>query len=103
MVSVSFTAAGSGRGCARAFGGGRIMPAMTASGDDITYCGDAALGYAAARRHFGRGEALRFDDSYRVAHLPLIAPSHPAVLRSATGTDYQDGRYTAARYALVVP
>jgi hypothetical protein len=70
---------------------------------DVSYCGDAALAYAAARRRYGRGEALRFDLSYRLAHLPLVAPAHPAVLRSAAGTDYQDGRYATARSSLVVP
>jgi hypothetical protein len=68
---------------------------------DVTYCDDAALGYAAARRRFAPGEALRFDESYRMAHLPLIAPAHPAVIRSAA--DYRDGRYETARYSLVVP
>ena len=72
-------------------------------GSAVCYCDDAALGYAAARRRFGRGEALRFDESYRLAHLPLVAPSHPAVLRFAAGADYRDGRYAAARYSLVVP
>src|SRR6185436_12343902 len=70
---------------------------------EVTYCDEASLGYAAARRHFAPGEALRFDESYRLAHLPLVAPSHPAVLRSAAGTDYQDGRYASERYSLVVP
>jgi hypothetical protein len=70
---------------------------------EVAYCDEASLAYAAARRRFAPGEALRFDESYRLAHLPLIAPSHPAVLRSAAGTDYQDGRYDRERYALVVP
>ena len=70
---------------------------------EVTYCDEASLAYAAARRRFAPGEALRFDESYRLAHLPLVAPSHPAVLRSAAGTDYQDGRYASERYSLVVP
>src|SRR6185436_19311996 len=70
---------------------------------EVTYCDEASLGYTAARRRFAPGETLRFDESYRLAHLPLVAPAHPAVLRSATGTDYQDGRYKSERYSLVVP
>ena len=70
---------------------------------EVRYCDEALLGYAVARRRFAPGEALRFDESYRLAHLPLVAPSHPAVLRSAAGTDYLDGRYEAERYSLVVP
>jgi hypothetical protein len=69
----------------------------------VSYCNDASLAYVAARRRFRRGEALRFDESYCLAHLPLIAPSHPAVLRTAAGTDYEDGCYASARYSLVVP
>jgi hypothetical protein len=70
---------------------------------EVAYCDEASLAYATVRRRFAPGEALRFDESYRLAHLPLVAPAHPAVLRSAAGTDYQDGRYAAERYALVVP
>lgn len=70
---------------------------------DISYCDDSALAYAAALRRYRPGETLRFDASYRLAHLPLVALSHPAALRSAAGTDYQDGRYAAARHSLVVP
>jgi hypothetical protein len=70
---------------------------------ELAYCDEASLAYAAARRRFAPGEALRFDASYRLAHLPLVAPSHPAVLRSAAGTDYQNGRYASERYSLVVP
>jgi hypothetical protein len=66
-----------------------------------TWCDDASLGYAAARRRFAPGEVLRFDESYRMAHLPLVAPAHPAVMRSAA--DYRAGRYETARYSLVVP
>jgi len=69
----------------------------------VVYCEEDALAYTSARRRFEPGEALRFDESYRLAHLPLISPSHPAALRSAPGTDYQDGRYNAERYSLVVP
>jgi hypothetical protein len=69
----------------------------------VAYCDEASLAYAAVRRRFAPGEALRFDESYRLAHLPLVAPSHPAVLRSVAGTDYQDGRYASERYSLVVP
>ena len=64
---------------------------------------DESLAYARSRRRFCAGEGLAFDESYRYAHLPLIAPGHPAVIDRPDGLDYESGRYAAARYSLVVP
>jgi hypothetical protein len=69
----------------------------------IAFCDDSRLGYDASRRPFAPGESLAFDDSYRLAHLPLVAPQHPEIIRQVEGKDYVDGRYVLARYSLVVP
>jgi hypothetical protein len=47
------------------------------------------------------GDGLTFDDRYRLAQLPLIAPGHHRALRSTRGLDYLDGRYERARISLV--
>ena len=64
---------------------------------------DTDLAYAAARRRFRPGERLVFDPAYRLAHLPLVAPDHPAVIAEAPGKDYRRGRYAAPRHAVVLP
>ncbi|WP_374442391.1 hypothetical protein [Stella sp.] len=64
---------------------------------------DRELAYATARRVFRPGEHLEFDPSYRLCHLPLVAPGHPLAIRSAPGRAYVDGRYEEPRRALVVP
>ncbi len=61
------------------------------------------LAYEKARHRFPPGEPLLFDESYRLAHLPLVAPDHPDLIPSKAGTDYCMGRYPTARYGLVVP
>ena len=66
------------------------------------YC-DEMLAYRSARRIFQPGEGTVFDDAYRLAHLPLVNPGHPAVIREVAGRDYRDGTYEKARYALVMP
>src|SRR6185369_7603814 len=71
--------------------------------DDIAFCGEEHLGYDAARRQFGAGEALAFDRSYRLTHLPLVVPGHPLAIRSVPGQGYDNGRYETPRYSVVVP
>lgn len=61
------------------------------------------LAYEKARYRFPPGEPLLFDEAYRLAHLPLVAPDHPDLIASKAGTDYSMGRYPTARYGLVVP
>lgn len=63
---------------------------------------DADLAYAAMRRRFQPGERLAFDPAYRLAHLPLVAPGHPAVIAEAPGKDYRRGRYAEPRHAVVL-
>lgn len=67
------------------------------------YVEPTALAYDAARWRPEPGAGLRFDESYRLAHLPLIAPDHPAAIRSLPGRPYVMGRCAQARYSLVVP
>ena len=61
------------------------------------------LNYAASRRVFQPGDTLQFDPAYRLAHLPLLAPDHPASIRAAPGQDYRDGTYVKPRHSLVMP
>jgi hypothetical protein len=67
------------------------------------YCSDDQLAYQRSRQRLDKGRPLAFDDSYRLAHLPLVAPDHPAVIASAPPLDYQNGSYAVARYSLIVP
>lgn len=69
----------------------------------MKFCEYTAMGYDAARRSFVSGEALTFDDAYRLAHLPLVAPGHPEIIAGKDGTDYLNGRYEMPRHSLVVP
>ncbi len=44
-----------------------------------------------ARTRFSSGEPFRLDASYRLCHLPLVAPGHPDAIASAPGKDYAMG------------
>lgn len=61
---------------------------------------DTEMPYAAARTRFSPGMGLVLDESYRRAHLPLIAPWHPDVI--ADGGGYRMGVH-APGYSLVLP
>jgi hypothetical protein len=54
-------------------------------------------------RIFQPGDTLEFDTSYRLTHLPLVAPHHPAAIREMAGENYRNGQYDVPRYSLVVP
>ncbi|HEX2114827.1 MAG TPA: hypothetical protein VHM01_10530 [Alphaproteobacteria bacterium] len=73
------------------------------SSDGTEFCREASLGYEAARRRFGADDALTFDHSYRLTHLPLVAPGHPLAIRAVPGQDYDNGKYKVPRYSVVVP
>ena len=66
------------------------------------WIGDDALGYRRSRTDFSNGQPLRLDESYRLAHLPLIAPEHPDVIASRPGKPYEMGRHPAVT-SLVLP
>jgi hypothetical protein len=67
------------------------------------YCTAESLAYAASAWSYQSGAPLLFDEAYRVAHLPLVAPEHPAVLSHLAPLDYESGRYRRTRYSLIVP
>ena len=61
--------------------------------DDPVFCTDAELGYLRSATRFSPGESLRFDEPYRLAHLPLIAPRHGLAISRRDGAPYRDGRH----------
>jgi hypothetical protein len=67
------------------------------------YTTDAELAYARVRWWLTPGAPLRFDEAYRMAHLPLVAPDHPAAIHEPAGRPYRSGRCSEVRYSLVVP
>ncbi|UYN94211.1 MAG: hypothetical protein KIT25_19550 [Enhydrobacter sp.] len=65
-------------------------------------CGDDELGYVASRTRFVAGRGLPLDDTYRLAHLPLVAPDHPRLIARDEGRGYVMGRHERVT-SLVVP
>jgi hypothetical protein len=66
------------------------------------FCTDSELGYDRSRSIFTPGEAFRLDDSYRLAHLPLVNPSHPDVIATDAGKSYAMGLHPRI-HSLVLP
>jgi hypothetical protein len=66
------------------------------------FCQDAELGYERSRTRFTSGEGLTLDETYRLAHLPLVAPDHPRVIRTREGSSYVMGRHERV-FSLVLP
>ncbi|KFG69758.1 hypothetical protein [Microvirga sp. BSC39] len=66
------------------------------------FCQDSELGYERSRTHFTPGEGLVLDETYRLAHLPLVAPDHPRVIRTREGSSYVMGRHERV-FSLVLP
>jgi hypothetical protein len=66
------------------------------------FASDAELGYDSARTVFEAGTGLRLDASYRLCHLPLVAPLHPDVIARQDGRDYVLGRHGEVA-SLVIP
>ena len=65
-------------------------------------CSDEELGYERSRSRFVEGAGLTLDESYRLAHLPLIVPQHPAVIPRRDGAYYEMGRHPRM-FSLVLP
>src|SRR4051812_12330432 len=56
------------------------------------FCDDNQLGYARSRTVFVDGAGLSLDESYRLTHLPLVAPDHPRVIAAHDGATRPLGR-----------
>jgi hypothetical protein len=68
----------------------------------VDLCTDSELGYLQSRTRFAPGAKLRLDEAYRLAHLPLIVPDHPDVIRSRPDGAYRMGRHDRI-FSLVLP
>lgn len=68
----------------------------------VQLCSDEELGYRRCQTKFASGKGLALDETYRLAHLPLVAPQHPGVIPSREGTHYAMGRHPRV-YSLVLP
>src|SRR5918997_2599412 len=75
---------------------------MNASPPTTTFCQDFELGYERSRTRFQSGEGLALDETYRLAHLPLVAPDHPRVIRTREESSYVMGRHERV-FSLVLP
>lgn len=78
---------------------GRAAPSQ---GDQTSFCGDADLGYLRSRTAFATGIPLTFDEPYRLAHLPLVAPGHPGVIARQDGRFYEMGKHPSV-FSAVLP
>jgi len=63
---------------------------------------DRELGYERSRICFEVGAGLSPDETYRLAHLPLVAPHHPHVIPAREGTYYVMGCHPQV-FSLVLP
>jgi hypothetical protein len=68
----------------------------------ILFCPDAELGFERSRTRFQSGEGLTLDETYRLAHLPLVAPDHPRIIATREGSSYVMGRHERV-FSLVLP
>jgi hypothetical protein len=75
---------------------------MAPAADDVALCGDDELDYLANRTQFGQEQGLLLDESYRLAHLPLVAPDHPRVIARRESRSYDMGRHERM-FSLVLP
>ena len=75
---------------------------MNVSPPASVFCHDSELGYERSRTRFASGKGLVLDETYRLAHLPLVAPDHPRVIRTREGSSYVMGRHERV-FSLVLP
>jgi len=75
---------------------------MASSGAAGLLCADDELNYSAARTPLVAGAPFLLDESYRLAHLPLVAPAHPRLIARKDGTPYEMGRHERV-VSLVLP
>ena len=64
------------------------------------FCEDSELGYR--RSLTDLTTPLTLDESYRLAHLPLVAPEHSGIIARREGKFYEMGRHPTV-YSLVLP
>jgi hypothetical protein len=69
---------------------------------DPAFREDVNLGYERSRTRFADGGPLHLDDSYRVAHLPLIRPGHPLAIARTAGRPHVNGKHATA-WSVVLP
>ena len=69
---------------------------------DTIFCDDRQLSYDKFRTAIVEGQGITFDNSYRLAHLPLVAPDHPLVIPTKLGTTYNNGVHDST-YSIVIP
>lgn len=72
----------------------------TPASNTPVFCEDDELGYRRSLTDFTT--PLTLDDSYRLAHLPLVAPEHPGIIHRREGKFYEMGRHPVV-YSLVLP
>lgn len=75
---------------------------MSHSFPATVFCSDTDLGYERSRTRFEVGEGLTLDETYRLAHLPLVAPDHPRIIERREGSSYVMGRHERV-FSLVLP
>lgn len=68
----------------------------------MIFCSGADLRYEASRHRFVPDEGFALGEDYRLAHLPLVDPTHPKIIASVSGKDYDRGYYATPRHALAV-
>lgn len=73
---------------------------FAAAADQPVFCQDGELGYRRSLTDFSA--PLQLDESYRLAHLPLVAPEHPGVIPRREGKFYEMGRHPRV-FSLVLP
>lgn len=76
------------------------MTEAASTGSASIFCDDCELGYRRSLTDFS--VPLTLDDSYRLAHLPLVAPNHPRVIPRMEGKFYETGRHPPV-FSLVLP
>lgn len=69
---------------------------------EISFCDDSQLSYDTFATKFRNDQGLKFDDSYRLAHLPLVAPDHPSIISTKPGTSYSNGVHDVV-YSIAIP
>jgi len=69
---------------------------------NMLFCDDSQLDYNKFETKFTEGQRLVFDDAYRLAHLPLVAPDHPRVIATKSGSHYTKGIHDLV-FSIAIP